>query len=185
MADDQTPDPTLEENPSGIPKTANPGDQFEPPYQIMTQYVKDLSFENPNAPGIFTTATVPQAQLLVDVQTHSLGGRDVEVSIHVEATAERDGQKAYVLELVYAGVVRIGQIPKEALNALLYIEVPRMLFPFVREAVCTATRNGGFPELFLATFDFTRLYRNRLAQAQQAEDAATQDDPAQDDPADA
>lgn len=173
MADDRNDAPTDEPetkpaNPSGIPDSANPGTQAEPPYQIMRQYVKDFSFENPNAPGIFASTVAPQAQLTIDVRTEGLGGRDAEVVIHVEAKAEQDGKTAYVLELAYGAIVRVGQIPKEALNALLYVEVPRMLFPFVRETICNATRAGGFSMLLLAPFDFMQLYRNRLAQEQAA-----------------
>lgn len=98
-----------------------------PPYQILAQYVKDMSFENPNAPAVFTANQQPQTSLTLDVTTTSLGGRDVEVVLSIEAKAEHDGKTAYLLELAYAAVVRVGPIPKEALNALLYVEVPRML----------------------------------------------------------
>lgn len=155
-------------NPSGIPDTANPGDQPEPPYQIMRQYVKDLSFENPNAPDIFADGPSPQAGIAIDVKTNSLGGRDVEVILTVEASAKHGEKTAYMLELSYAAIVRVGQVPKEALNALLLVEVPRMLFPFVREIVCDATRAGGYSMLLLAPFDFVQLYRHRLAQEQAA-----------------
>lgn len=170
MADDTDQKPT---NPSGIPTSANPGDQPEPPYQIMRQYVKDLSFENPNAPEIFAAGPSPQAGIAIDVQTKSLGGRDVEVVLSVEASAKNGEQTAYLLELSYAAIVRVGQVPKEALNALLLVEVPRMLFPFVREIVCDATRAGGFSMLLLAPFDFVQLYRARLAQEQAAAKDAT------------
>lgn len=161
--------PTTEPNPSGIPKSANPGTQPEPPYQILRQYVKDFSFENPGAPAIFTKGAEPQAKISIDVQSEALGGRDVEVVISVEARGEYEGDTAYLLELSYGAIARIGQVPKEALNALLLVEIPRMLFPFVREIVCDATRAGGFSMLLLAPFDFVQLYRNRLAQEQALE----------------
>jgi preprotein translocase subunit SecB len=167
-SDGQAADP----NPSGIPKTANPGTRPEPPYQIMRQYVKDFSFENPGAPEIFLKGAEPQAKISIDVQSKPLGGRDVEVVITVEAAGEHDGETAYLLELSYGAIARIGQVPKEALNALLLVEIPRMLFPFVREIVCDATRSGGFSMLLLAPFDFVDLYRTRLAQEQAAQGEA-------------
>lgn len=158
-------------NPSGIAKTANPGDQPEPPYQILRQYVKDFSFEAPNAPAIFTAEGEPEPQIALNVTTDSLGGRDVEVVLTVETKAEIAGRTGYLMELSYGAVVRVGQVPKESLNALLLVEIPRMLFPFVREIVGNATRDGGFSMLLLAPFDFVRLYRARLAQEQQAAEA--------------
>lgn len=163
-------------NPSGIPETANPGTQVEPPYQIIRQYVKDLSFENPNAPAILTASAAPRARLTIDVRTAALGGRDAEVIIQVEATADQDGKTAYMLELAYGAVVRVGQIPKQALNMLLHVEVPRMLFPFVREAVCGAIQAGGFPVLLLAPFDFMQLYHTRLARQQANREQAEKPD---------
>lgn len=165
--------PSTEPNPSGIPKSANPGTQPEPPYQILRQYVKDFSFENPGAPAIFAKGVEPQAKISIDVRSEALGGRDVEVVISVEAKGEYDGETAYLLELSYGAIARIGQVPKEALNALLLVEIPRMLFPFVREIVCDATRAGGFSMLLLAPFDFVQLYRNRLAQEQALEGDAS------------
>ncbi|MDF1747237.1 MAG: protein-export chaperone SecB [Alphaproteobacteria bacterium] len=145
----------------------------EPPYQIMIQYIKDLSFENPNSPAVFSQGEQPKAALTLDVATNPLTGRDVEVVLTIEAKAQVDGKTAYVLELAYAAVVRIGQVPKEALNALLYVEIPRMLFPFLREIVCDTTRAGGFSMLMLAPFDFVQIYRQRMAQEQQAAESET------------
>ena len=84
-----------------------------------------------------------------------------------------NGKTAYVLELAYAAVVRIGNVPKEALNALLYVEIPRMLFPFLLEIVCDTTRQGGFSMLMLAPFDFVQIYRQRMAQEQQQSETET------------
>lgn len=145
-----------------------PEDQAAPPYQILRQYIKDFSFEAPNAPAIFAAAGEPETRVALDVRTQSLGGRDVEVVLAVEVKAEQDGRTAYLMELSYGAAVRVGQVPREALNALLLVEVPRMLFPFLREIVGNATRDGGFSMLLLAPFDFVRLYRTRMAQEQQA-----------------
>lgn len=154
--------------PPQAPSPDNAQTQAEPPYQILGQYVKDLSFENPNAPAIFGGGPAPATGVNVDVQTNQLGGRDVEVILTVEARAEQDGKLAYLLELSFAAIVRIGPVPKEALNPLLLIEVPRMLFPYAREIVSNSTRAGGFSMLLLAPFDFVALYRQRMGQLSDA-----------------
>lgn len=142
----------------------------EPPYQIIGQYVKDLSFENPNAPAIFAGGSQPKTYLNVDVKSNQMGGRDVEVVLIIEAKAQHEDKIAYLMELSYAAIVRIGNLPKEALNPLLLIEVPRMIFPFARQIASDATRSGGFATLMLPPFDFVQLYRERVG-AQQTDGA--------------
>lgn len=138
----------------------------EPPYRIKNQYVKDLSFENPKAPEIYANSNQPETRMTLDVLTKPVGGRDVEVAIKVEARAEKDGELAYLLELTYAAVVEVGNVPKEALSALLVVEVPRMLYPFMRQIVSQTTRNGGFSDLLLSPFDFVQIYKQHMAKLQ-------------------
>lgn len=179
MADDRDenapshPTPTDAPPPSDAQTANTPSGQAEPPYQILIQYIKDMSFENPNSPSVFSLGEQPKAALTLDVATNPLTGRDVEVVLTIEAKADVNGKTAYVLELAYAAVVRIGNVPKEALNALLYVEIPRMLFPFLREIVCDTTRQGGFSMLMLAPFDFVQIYRQRMAQEQQQAETET------------
>lgn len=145
--------------------------QRELPYEILHQYIKDLSFENPvAAAGPDPDGPQPQVQVGVDVTTQKLEGRSVEVTLHIEAKASQGDTTIYILELAYAAHVRIGAIPKEALSALMYVEVPRYLFPFARQIVADTTRNGGFSMLLMAPFDFVQFYRRRIAAQQAAQD---------------
>ncbi|NMM45036.1 protein-export chaperone SecB [Rhodospirillaceae bacterium KN72] len=166
MADDQNAQ--SENNEGGAAPQTPPQTPAEPPYQIIMQYVKDFSFENPGAPGIFTSGAAPQTAINLDVTSQPLGGRDIEVTLKIDAQAAVDGKAVYILELAYSAVVRVGNVPKEALNALVLVEVPRMLFPFAREIVSSTTRNGGYSSLLLAPFDFVQLYRRHMEQAQKA-----------------
>ncbi|MEQ8440721.1 MAG: protein-export chaperone SecB [Alphaproteobacteria bacterium] len=165
MTDDQSPDGAGA--PENAPNAA-PGPQgnAEPPFVIRYQYLKDFSFENPRAPETFEGGPTPNPNAVIDVKTRPLGGRDIEVAITLETQSGPDGEPAYILELTYACVVRVGNVPKEALNPIILVEIPRMMFPFVRELVATATRNGGYSMLMLSPFDFMQLYRRRLAEEQ-------------------
>jgi preprotein translocase subunit SecB len=91
---------------------------------------------------------------------------DFEVELKLDGKAEIPGMVLFSFELVYAGVFRIQNVPQEALQPLVMIECPRLLFPFAREIIATAVRNGGFPPLLLDPIDFVALYQQRLAQAQ-------------------
>lgn len=150
-----------------------PAPQPEPPQMampqigILTQYVKDFSFENPNAPrSMAPSAQQPAINVNVGVDAAPLSQSDVEVTIRLEGKAEAQGMLLFGFELQYCGVFRILNVPAESLQPTVMIECPRLIFPFAREIVATATRNGGFPPLLLEPIDFTGLYRQRLAGAQ-------------------
>lgn len=136
-----------------------------PQLSVAAQYIKDLSFENPNAPRSLTgTQQQPQINIQINVGANQLEGGDVEVVLKLEGKAETGGSVMFSFELTYAGVFRIRNIPKESMNAVVLIECPRLLFPFAREIISSTVRNGGFPPLLLDPVDFAGLYRQRLAQ---------------------
>lgn len=150
------------------PQTATP-QMPVPQIGILTQYVKDLSFENPNAPRSLAPATQqPAISINIGVDAAPLGANDVEVTLRLEGKAESQGTMLFAFELLYAGIFRIQNVPADSLQPTVLIECPRLLFPFAREIVATATRNGGFPPLMLEPIDFVALYRQRLAMAQPA-----------------
>ena len=97
-----------------------------------------------------------------------LSDSDIEVSIKLEGKAEAAGALLFRFDLDFAGVFRIRNVPPESLNPVVLIECPRLLFPFAREIIATAVRNGGFPPLLLDPVDFVSLYRQKMAQAQPA-----------------
>ena len=136
---------------------------------VLVQYVKDFSFENPNAPRSLTpNPQQPAIQINVGVEATPLSDNDVEVTLRLEGKAEAQGFLLFSFELLYSGVFRILNVPPESVQPMVLIECPRLLFPFAREIVASATRNGGFPPLLLEPVDFAALYRERMATAQPA-----------------
>ena len=135
-----------------------------PPIQIASQYVKDLSFENPNAPkSVQGGAPAPQVSVNVDVRTQQLGDNAYEVVLHIKGDAKTGETQAFIVELSYGGVVMLGaNVPKEHVAPLLLIEAPRMLFPFARAVIAEATRDGGFPPMLVQPIDFTDLFRRQV-----------------------
>jgi len=108
----------------------------------------------------------PAIDSQVNVDAAPMSETDIEVTLRVEGKAESQGMLLFGFELVFAGVFRMQNVAAENLQPLVLIECPRLLFPFAREIIATATRNGGFPPLLLNPIDFVALYRQRMAAAQ-------------------
>lgn len=138
----------------------------QPNVSVVAQYVKDLSFENPGAPDTLRgRATAPNINISIGVQSKPLSDADLEVELRIEARAV-DGEKAiFAIDLLYAGVFRFSNIPQENVRPLALIECPRLLFPFARQVVADASRNGGFPPLLLDPVDFVAMYRQQMGGA--------------------
>jgi len=135
----------------------------QPSVSILAQYVKDLSFENPKAPtSLRQQENGPRLNINVNVSADPVSDTDFEVVLSMEATAEADGEAVFAVELVYAGMFRVQNVPKEHLHPFILIECPRILFPFARQIISDATRNGGFPPLLIDPIDFAALYRQNL-----------------------
>jgi len=135
----------------------------QPAMRILAQYVKDLSFENPNAPGsLGPQAKQPDINISVNVNARNLGPADFEVDLHIDAKATGDGKVIFAAEVLYSGVFRMENFPENVLHAAVLIECPRMLFPFARQILADATRNGGFPPLMLDPIDFAGMYQKRM-----------------------
>ena len=139
-----------------------------PPPQLMVlaQYVKDLSFENPNAPGSLQQATQPKINISVNVGANPMTETDIEVTLRLEGKAEAGSAVLFNIELEFAGVFRIQNVPQEQVQPIVLIECPRLLFPFAREIIATSVRNGGFSPLMLDPIDFVGLYQQRAQQGQ-------------------
>jgi preprotein translocase subunit SecB len=135
-----------------------------PQISVLTQYVKDLSFENPHAPrSMAPSAQQPAISVQASVEAAPITDTDFEVILKIEGRAESQGMMLFGIELVFAGIFRIQNAPPEAMQPLVFIECPRLLFPFAREIIATATLNGGFAPLLLNPIDFIALYRQRVA----------------------
>jgi preprotein translocase subunit SecB len=148
---------------NGGPSVPPPQD-VQPQLSVIAQYIKDLSFENPNAPRSLSPGQQPQIAIQINVSASPSENNDVEVVLNLEGKAETGGQLIFNFELAFAGVLRIRNVPPESLNAVIMIEGPRLLFPFAREIIASTVRNGGFPPLLLDPVDFVGLYRQRMAQ---------------------
>lgn len=140
-----------------------------PSLKILGQYLKDLSFENPHAPqSLGTQQGQPDINISVNVNAKNLAPNDYEVELHLDAKAVHEGKTVFAAELLYAGIFRLENLPEEALHPIILVECPRMIFPFARQILADATRNGGFPPLMLDPIDFATMYQKRVADAQQA-----------------
>jgi preprotein translocase subunit SecB len=158
------------------PQAATPPPQ---PLVVNIQYVKDLSFEVPGAPQIFTQLrSQPQVNINLDVQARRVqeGQSVFEVAIMIRAeahdtSAQANGQAAtppttvFVAELTYAGVFTLNGLPDNAVEPMLLVECPRILFPFARNILSDVTREGGFPAVLLQPIDFVALWQARRNQA--------------------
>jgi preprotein translocase subunit SecB len=136
-----------------------------PSMKILGQYLKDLSFENPNAPQSMNIQSgSPDINIAVNVNARNLAPTDFEVELHLEAKATHQGKAVFAADLLYAGIFRLENVPPEALHPIVLVECPRLLFPFARQILADATRNGGFPPLMLDPIDFMGMYQRRLAE---------------------
>ncbi|MEM8812300.1 MAG: protein-export chaperone SecB [Pseudomonadota bacterium] len=145
-----------------------------PSVSILAQYVKDLSFENPKAPAsLRAQADNPRININVNVSANPMTETDFEVLLTMEASANAGEETVFAVELVYAGVFRVQHVPKEHLHPFVLIECPRLLFPFARQILSDATRNGGFPPLMIDPIDFAALYRQNLNAKAAEGDSAT------------
>jgi len=143
-----------------------PAPTAPPQLTVLAQYIKDLSFENPNAPRSLQQNTQPQINISVNVSASPISDTDVEVTLRLEGKAEANGTVMFNIELEFAGAFRVQNVPQEQLQPIMLIECPRLLFPFAREIIATSVRNGGFPPLMLDPIDFLALYQQRMAQVQ-------------------
>jgi preprotein translocase subunit SecB len=136
-----------------------------PNLQIVGQYVKDLSFENPGAPAGLTNR--PQIDFNVDIQARRGDAEHFEVEMKMRVTAKSEDDKPlFLLELAYAGLFRLTNIPEDALQQILLIQAPFMLFPFARRIVADVVRDGGMPPLMIEPIDFVALYQAKMAGGQ-------------------
>ncbi|CAK0763514.1 Protein-export protein SecB [Azospirillaceae bacterium] len=132
------------------------------PITVLAQYVKDLSFENPNAPqSLVAGQPAPQVGMGVDVQARQAGEDIFEVELKIRAEAKAGDAMVFLVDLVYAGLFSLPGLPPEHHRPVLLIEGPRLLFPFARSIVATITSEGGYPPLLLNPIDFAELYRRQ------------------------
>jgi preprotein translocase subunit SecB len=142
------------------------GEDTAPQAGVLSQYVKDLSFENPNAPAVYQWQGQPQIDVQFHIASGQVGDDMYEVVLKVEVKATSADKTAFQVELAYAGLFALRNIPEDQLQPFLLAEAPRLLFPFARRVLADTVRDGGFPPLMLEPIDFGQLY---MAQAEQAD----------------
>jgi preprotein translocase subunit SecB len=145
-----------------------------PKMQVVTQYVRDLSFENIAAQKGIALDGKPDVRIGFNIDAQPKGGDRYEVALKVKVESKVGEAPIFILELDYAGLFLIQNVPQEQLTALLMIECPRLIFPYVRRVVGDVTRDGGYPPLNLEQVDFLALYRAELARRQAAAKAPAQ-----------
>src|SRR6478735_4445243 len=153
------------------PNNANNGSGPEgaPQNAVLTQYIKDLSVECPNSPAVFQWQGQPQVDIQFNINVNNISEEVHEVILKVNVAARSDNGAHFLIDLSYAGLFGLRNIPEEAMGPFLLIEAPRMLFPFVRQIVAEAVGNTGFPPLLLEPIDFNAAYIQQLNALQNAE----------------
>ncbi|RFU13808.1 protein-export chaperone SecB [Rhodobacteraceae bacterium W635] len=158
-----------EENGSETQETAQEGAVQAPTLpkmQVLSQFIRDMSFENIAAQKSLQGQAQPEIQVQVGVEARKRQAEnqyDVVVKMKLDSKTKDDGQQIFLIELDYAGVFQIENVDEKQLHPFLHIECPRMLFPFIRRIVSDLSRDGGFPPLNLDNMDFVQIYRNQLA----------------------
>lgn len=138
------------------------------PLQVHAQYIRDISFENPNAPqSLRGGQDSPKMDIAFNMDARNLEDDKAEalyeVALKVTANATRGDQTVFIAEIEYGAVVELSQVPEDKHHPLLLIEVPRMMFPFVRQIMSDVTQNGGYPPLMLNPVDFSQIYMQKFA----------------------
>lgn len=155
------------------------GAEMQQPIVINAQFIKDLSFEAPSAPGIFSLMqeSPPDINVNINVNANPLQDNIFEVIIEFQAECKVKEQVAFILELEYAGVFTLN-VPEEHLQPILLIECPRLLFPFARNILADTSRDGGFPPLMLGPVDFGAMFQAKLQELEKAQAGGGAEGPA-------
>jgi preprotein translocase subunit SecB len=152
------------------------GEDTQPVAGIVSQYIKDLSVENPNAPECFQWTDQPQIDLQFNIGAVPVNDQIHEVELKINVTAKAEKGNAYLIELSYCGLIGMRNLPDDQMHAFMYAEAPRILFPFARRIIADATRDAGFQPLMLDPIDFNGLYIQQL-QRKAEEQAASEASP--------
>lgn len=140
---------------------------------INAQFVKDISFEAPHVPQIFTELkSNPEINVNVDVQAGKIQDTVYQVDLKIKAEAKTEDKVAFLCEVEY-GCIATVQVPPEHIEPILLIEIPRLLFPFARNIIADLTRESGFPPLMINPIDFVGLYHKRLEELKKEKESAT------------
>jgi len=156
----QTPEPAPEPTSE---QQSNGAEAAQPMLRILAQYIKDASFENPNAPdSLRQDQSAPAISINIEIGRQMIDDNTVEVVLMLGAKAERDGKPVFLCELEYAGLFAFGNIAEDHIQPMILIECPRLLFPFARQIIAELTQNGGYPPILLEPPDFASMFRDEM-----------------------
>jgi preprotein translocase subunit SecB len=139
----------------------------EPQVAMIAQYIKDLSVENPSAPQSFQWQVQPQLAVEFNINVDKIADDVHEVVLKIEVAARSDNGVHFLIDLSYAGIYGLRNLPEESLGGFLLVEAPRLLFPFARQIISEASQNTGFPPLLLDPIDFGAAYMAQMEAQQQ------------------
>ena len=159
----ETGDDILQNLDLDTPATGN-GEDTAPAVGVISQYIKDLSVENPNAPESYQWQDPPQVDVQFNIGSRALSDEVHEVELKITVASKHQAGTAFAVELVYAGLIGMRNMSDEMTHPFLYAEAPRILFPFARRIVADAVRDAGFPPVMLEPIDFNGLYIQQLQQ---------------------
>lgn len=143
-----------------------------PQVGLISQYVKDLSFENPNSPAVYQWQGQPQIDVQFNIGATQVAEDVHEVLLKIEVKAKAEEGVTFQVELAYAGLFGMRNVALEQVQPFLFAEAPRLLFPFARRVLADAVRDGGFPPLLLEPIDFGALYMHQAQSAQAQQDGS-------------
>jgi preprotein translocase subunit SecB len=139
----------------------------DPQVSILAQYIKDLSVENPSAPQVYSWQVQPTLDVQFNISVEKAADDVHEVTLKIDVSARSENGVHFVVDLSYAGLFGLRNLPDDALQPVLLMEAPRLIFPFARQIVAEAVSNAGFPPLLLDPIDFTGAYMSQLQAAQE------------------
>jgi preprotein translocase subunit SecB len=135
-----------------------------PSMNLVGQYIRDLSFENPGAPAtLLAGGANPAFNVSISVGVKKQNDEIYAVELTLNAKANREETVLFNVELVYGGIFRLKNVPEAQMSPLLMVECPRLIFPFARQVLASVTQQGGFPPLMMEPVDFSAIYRQNLA----------------------
>lgn len=161
-ADKKTPDAATTEGGSTVTGNGKP-----PVLNVLVQYMKDFSFESPGAPkSLQAREKAPSISIGVNVNANPISDTEFDVVLSLNAKAQVEKDVLFNVELMYGGIFHVENFPQEHMLPVLFIECPRLLFPFARQIIADASRNGGFPPLMLDPIDFVQMFQQKIAEDQ-------------------
>ncbi|MEO7248173.1 MAG: protein-export chaperone SecB [Novosphingobium sp.] len=144
------------------------GEDTSPAAGIVSQYIKDLSVENPNAPASFQWTEAPEIDVQFNIASKQVEGELHEVELKISLNSKCDAGTAFIIELSYCGLIGMRGLEPEQMHMFTYAEAPRLLFPYARRVISDAVRDAGFPPFMLEPIDFNGLYLQQLASRQES-----------------